>query len=300
LYWEVSGNPTGLPAVVLHGGPGAGSSPWHRRLFDPDRYRVVLLDQRGCGRSTPHAADPTVSLRENTTWHLVADLEQLRRHLGIDQWLVVGGSWGSALALGYPEKNPDRVTGLILTGVCTLRQCETEWYWGGGAAPMFPDAWEAFLAPVPISERRLTASLDAYARLLNDLDPQVHLSAADAWNGWDAATFAVESSQTAHRTEPCTPADYAAARLSNHYAVYDGWVTDGQLLSAADRLADIPGVLVQGRYDVQTPLVRAWDLAHAWPRAELVIVDGAGHSPRHPELAGHLVAAIDRFAAPVG
>ncbi|MET0302920.1 MAG: prolyl aminopeptidase, partial [Microbacteriaceae bacterium] len=187
LYWEQSGNPDGKPVVFLHGGPGAGTSPWQRRFFDPEKYRIVLFDQRGCGRSTPHASDPTADLRHNTTWHLVADIELLRRNLGIESWQVFGGSWGSALALAYAESHPDAVTELVLRGIFTLRRHELEWFYEGGASSIFPDLWEDFLAPIPVLER--SHLIEAYHRRLTDPDPAVHVPAGIAWSQWEASTL---------------------------------------------------------------------------------------------------------------
>jgi proline iminopeptidase len=296
LYWEVSGNRGGKPAVVLHGGPGAGSSPHHRRLFDGDRYRVVLFDQRGCGRSTPHASHPATQLSSNTTWHLVADIERLRSHLDIDRWLVLGGSWGTVLALAYAQAHPERVSQLVLTGVCAQRRKETEWYWGGGAAFLFPEAWERFLAPLPPAQRKYPQLIEAYARLLNDPDPAIHMPAGVAWTRWDLETMTMQPDSDAGMPATDARADYTAARICNHYVRHDAWIRDGQLIAGADALAAIPGVLVQGRYDVQTPATTAWELARAWPAAELMLVT-AGHSAREKAVAHELVRATDRFAA---
>jgi proline iminopeptidase len=296
VYWEVAGNPAGKPAVVLHGGPGTGGSPGHRRLFDPSRYRVVLFDQRGCGRSVPHASHPATPLTENTTWHLVADIERLRVHLGIDRWLVVGGSWGTVLGLAYAQAYPERVSQLVLTGVCAQRRKETQWYWGGGAAFLFPEAWERFLAPLPPSQRKYPHLIEGYARLIQDPDPAVHLPAVAAWTGWERETTSLQPDSGALQAAADTPADYAAARICIHYIVNDAWLRDDQLIAGADTLAAIPGVLVQGRYDVQTPATTAWELARAWPAAELVMVT-AGHSARETAIARELVRATDRFAA---
>lgn len=294
VFWEQSGNPEGKPVVFLHGGPGGGTSPWNRRFFDPAVYRIVLLDQRGCGRSTPHAGEPDADLRHNTTWHLVADIELLRRNLGIDRWQVFGGSWGSTLALAYAQAHPARVTELVLRGIFTLRRHELEWFYEGGAAALFPDLWEDFLAPVPVLER--SRMIEAYHRLLSDPDPAVHVPAAVAWSRWEAATVTLVPNEQmiAANTEPV--AATAFARIENHYFVHAGWLREGQLIEDAGALRGIPTVIVQGRYDVCTPVMTAWDLHRALPEAELIIVPDAGHSAVEPGIARELRAATDRFA----
>lgn len=291
LYWELCGNPDGKPAVFLHGGPGAGCSPDHRRLFDPARYNVLLLDQRGCGRSTPHAG-----LAANTTWHLVADIERLREMAGVERWLVFGGSWGSTLALAYAETHPERATGLILRGIFTFLRYEVDWlYRPGGASRIFPDKWEAFLAPIPDEERGDLVA--AYARRLDDPDDAVRIEAAKAWSRWEAEVVTLlpnpslveESTQDAHAV--------AIARIENHYMAHGGWLEEGQLLRDAGRLGAIPGVIVQGRYDICTPPQAAWDLHRAWPEADLRIVPDAGHSFAEPGILDGLVRATDEMAA---
>jgi proline iminopeptidase len=295
LYWEQSGNPEGKPVVFLHGGPGAGTSPWQRRLFDPERYRIVLFDQRGCGRSTPHASAPDADLRHNTTWHLVADIELLRKNLGIESWQVFGGSWGSALALAYAQTHPDVVTEIVLRGIFTLRRHELEWFYEGGAEAIFPDLWEKFVAPIPVLER--SRLIEAYHRRLSDPDPAVHVAAGMAWTRWEASTLTLrpDPELVASMTDPA--AAVAFARIENHYFVHGGWFREGQLIADAGALRDIPAVIVQGRYDVCTPPMTAWDLHRAWPEAELVMVDDAGHSATEPGIQAALVAATDRFAA---
>lgn len=294
VYWEQSGNPDGKPVVFLHGGPGAGTSAWHRRFFDPERYRIVLFDQRGCGRSTPHASEPDADLRYNTTWHLVADIELLRRNLGIDHWQVFGGSWGSALALAYAQTHPEAVTELVLRGIFTLRRHELEWFYEGGAASIFPDLWEDFIAPIPVLER--SHLIEAYCRRLTDPDPAVHGPAAVAWSRWEASTLTLrpDPDLVANMTEQS--AATAFARIENHFFMHEGWFAEQQLIDGAHRLRDIPAVLVQGRYDVCTPIMTAWDLHRAWPEAELIVIDDAGHSASEPGIAAALVAATDRFA----
>src|SRR5882757_3471157 len=303
LHWESCGNPDGKPVVFLHGGPGGGSKPDHRRAFDPARYRIVLLDQRGCGRSTPHAADPDpatalAALHDNTTADLVADLERLRTHLDIDRWQVFGGSWGSTLALAYAQAHPARVTELVLRGIFTLRRWELDWYYGGGAQALFPDRWAEFLEPLP-PELRASASreiIDAYHRLLHDPDPSVAERAAVAWSSWEASTITLRP--RAALVESFSEREFALAfaRIENHYMRHSGFVAEGQLIRDADRLADIPGVIVQGRYDACTPIRTAWDLHLAWPSAELIVVDDAGHAFDEPGIQHALVTATDRFA----
>ncbi len=294
VYWEQSGNPDGRPVVFLHGGPGAGTSPWHRRFFDPERYRIVLLDQRGCGRSTPHMSDPDADLRFNTTWHLVADLELLRRNLGIEKWQVFGGSWGSALALAYAETHPGVVTELVLRGIFTLRRHELEWFYEGGAAALFPDLWESYLAPIPVLER--SRLIEAYARRLADPDPAVHVPAAVAWTTWEASTLTLLPDPDLVASMAAQDAAVAFARIENHYFLSGGWFREGQLLEDAAAIRHIPTVIVQGRYDVCTPMMTAWELHRALPDAEFVVVPDASHAASEPGIARALRAATDRFA----
>ncbi len=291
VHWECLGNPEGRPVVFLHGGPGGGCLPVHRRFFDPDRYRIVLFDQRGCGRSRPHAAEPGADLSANTTWDLVADIERLREHLGVARWQVFGGSWGSTLALAYAQRHPDRVLELVLRGVFTLRRRELDWYYGpDGAGALFPERRERFLEPVPEHERG--DCIAAYHRLLRDTDPQVHGPAAVAWSTWEAATITLleQPDLIAQFADP------AFARIENHYFIHSGWLDEGQLIAGAPALAGIPGVIVQGRYDVATPAVTAWDLHRAWPGSQLVVVPDAGHAVTEPGIVDALVRATDRFA----
>ncbi|WP_125133269.1 prolyl aminopeptidase [Microbacterium sp. 10M-3C3] len=294
IHYEQSGNPDGKPVVYLHGGPGGGTSPWQRRFFDPEKYRIILFDQRGCGRSTPHASDAAADLRFNTTWHLVADMELLRKNLGIRQWQVFGGSWGSTLALAYAETHRDAVSELILRGIFTLRRHELEWFYEGGASALFPDLWEEYLAPIPVLER--SRLIEAYHRRLSDPDPAVHGPAALAWTRWEAATVTLEPDEKfiGEMTEAAHA--LAFARIENHYFVHGGWLREGQLIEDAPRLAGIPTVIVQGRYDVCTPMMTAWDLHRALPEAEFVVVPDAGHSATEPGIARALRAAADRFA----
>ena len=296
IAYEQSGNPEGKPVVFLHGGPGAGTSPWHRRFFDPERYRIILLDQRGCGRSTPHASEPDADLRHNTTWHLVADIELLRKNLGIEKWQVFGGSWGSALALAYAESHPQAVTEIVLRGIFTLRRHELEWFYEGGAASIVPDLWEEFIAPIPILER--SQLMEAYHRRLSDPDPAVHVPAAVAWSRWEAAnlTLLPDPELIEAMTEP--KAAVAFARIENHYFLHGGWFAPDQLIANVDRIRDIPAVIVQGRYDVCTPAMTAWDLHRAWPEADFVMIPDAAHAASEPGIAAALRAAADRFAEP--
>lgn len=289
VYWEQCGKPGGIPAVFLHGGPGGGCGPAHRRLFDPSRYAVTLFDQRGCGRSTPHA-----SLEANTTWDLVADIERLRELAGVDKWLVFGGSWGSTLALVYAETHPERVSGLILRGIFTLRRFELDWYYQSGASLIFPDKWEKFLAPIPQAERG--DMIAAYASRLTGSDRAAQIEAARAWSVWEGETITLLPDPAIAAQHGGDAYALAFARIENHYFTHGGWLDEGQLIRDAGRLKDIPGVIVQGRYDVATPAVTAFDLHRAWPGAELHIVDDAGHAFSEPGILDRLICATDAFA----
>lgn len=295
VYWEQSGNPEGKPVVFLHGGPGGATSPWQRRFFDPEKYRIILFDQRGCGRSTPHASDPSADLRYNTTWHLVADMELLRRNLGISKWQVFGGSWGSALALAYAQSHPEAVSEIVLRGIFTLRRHELEWFYEGGTSMIFPDLWESFIAPIPVLER--SRVIEAYHRRLFDPDPAVHIPAGVAWTTWEAATVTLQPDpdMIASMAEP--GAATAFARIENHYFVHNGWFDEGQLIAGVAAIRDIPCVIVQGRYDMCTPMMTAWDLHRAWPEAQFVVVPDAAHSATEPGIARALREATDSFAA---
>ncbi|MET8776218.1 prolyl aminopeptidase [Nocardia sp. NPDC004654] len=294
VYWEVSGNPEGKPVVFLHGGPGGGTAPFHRQFFDPSAYRIVLFDQRGCGRSTPHIADGA-DLALNTTWHLVADIEALRGHLGIARWQVFGGSWGSTLALAYAQKHPERVTELVLRGIFLLRRKEIDWYYNGAAGYVYPDEWEKFLAPVPEAERDGDL-VEAYHRLLHSPDPEVATAAAIAWSVWEGSTSSLlpHPDRVAETGEPRFA--LAFARIENHYFRHGGFLEEGQLLRDVDAISHLPVVIVQGRHDIVCPAVSAWDLHRAWPGSQLHIVDDAGHAANEPGIVDRLVRATDGFA----
>jgi len=289
LYYEQCGNPQGKPVVLLHGGPGAGCSAKMRRFHDPKHYRIVLFDQRGSGRSTPHA-----DLVDNTTWDLVADIERLREHLGIERWQVFGGSWGSTLALAYAEAHPRRVSELVLRGIFMLRRWELEWFYQQGANRLFPDAWEQYLTAIPEVERGDLIS--AYNRRLTSPDEATRLSAARAWSVWEASTSLLlqdEAFIEGHR-DPHFALSFA--RIESHYFVHGGFFdVEDQLLRDAHRLAGIPGAIVHGRYDVVCPIQNAWELHKAWPGSKLVISPSAGHSAYEPENASALVEATDSF-----
>jgi proline iminopeptidase len=290
LYYEESGNPKGKPVVFLHGGPGGGSDPKHRRFFNPDKYRIVNFDQRGCGKSTPYA-----SLEANTTWDLVADIERLREHLEIDTWQVFGGSWGSTLALAYAEKHPNRVTELVLRGIFLLRKQEIDWFYQRGASILYPDAWEPYLAHIPEAERG--DLLKAYHARLTSEDPAVRLAAAKVWSGWEGSTSKLipDADFTGHFEED--EFALAFARIECHYFANRGFFdTDDQLLRDAHKLRHIPGVIVQGRYDVVCPMESAWALHRAWPEADFIITPDSGHSAFEAPNSRALVAATDKFA----
>ena len=289
IYYEECGNPAGKPALVLHGGPGGGISPFLRQMHDPGAYRIILFDQRGCGQSTPHA-----ELRDNTTWDLVSDIETLRRHLGIEGWQVVGGSWGSTLALAYAETHPQRVSELIVRGIFTLRESEIRWFYQQGADALFPDFWEGFIAPIPPAERHDLVS--AYYRRLTGDDPAEQLRCARAWSQWEGATLSLLPDEKRVAAFGKDEFAIAFARIECHYFVNKGFFRqDGQLLADAHRLRGIPGIIIQGRYDVVTPAMTAWDLHKAWPDAALVMVPDAGHTATEPGIAAALVMATDRF-----
>jgi len=286
---EESGNPNGKPVVFLHGGPGGGTSPKHRRFFDPRKYRIILFDQRGCGQSLPYA-----EVRENTTWDLVADLERIREHLGVTRWQVFGGSWGSTLALAYAQKHPERVTALVLRGIFLLREWELRWFYQEGTSRLFPEAFEAFREAIPEAEHGDLAA--AYAKRLFSEDPAVNLPAAKAWSIWEGSVSKLLPDETFAASYGQDATTLAFARIECHYFVHKGWLeSEDQLLRDAGRLAGIPGVIVQGRYDVVCPAQNAWDLHRAWPDSELIIVPDAGHSATEGSISKALVAATDRY-----
>ncbi|MGV3620990.1 MAG: prolyl aminopeptidase [Archangium sp.] len=291
LYFEESGNPNGKPVVFVHGGPGGGTEPKQRQFFDPSAYRIVLFDQRGCGKSTPFA-----SLENNTTWHLVADMEKLRTHLKIEKWQVFGGSWGSTLALAYAQTHPERCTELVLRGIFLLRKWEIDWFYQDGTSHLFPDAWEKYLAAIPESERGDLVA--AYYRRLTSADPKVRADAARAWSQWEGRTsYLLPNASYLSKTGEDSFAD-AFARIECHYFVNGGWLTgDKALLNPANiaRMKHIPGVIVQGRYDVVCPMESAWALHRAWPEAQLRIVEDAGHAAHEPGNLHELIEATDRF-----
>jgi proline iminopeptidase len=292
LYWERSGTKGAKPAVFLHGGPGGGFSARHRQLFDPKLYDVLLFDQRGCGKSTPNA-----SLDNNTTWHLVADIERFRQMIGVDTWLVFGGSWGSTLALAYAEAYPQNVSELVVRGIYTLTRAELDWYYQFGVSEMFPDKWEQFVAPIPTHERH--EMMAAYRRRLTGDDRQAQIEAARAWSLWEGQTITL-------LPEPDTSDKFgeddfalAFARIENHFFVHAGWMDEGQLLRDAGKLADIPGTIIHGRYDMPCPAKYAWGLHKAWPKAEFKLIEGAGHAYSEPGILDALIRATDQYAGKV-
>ena len=292
LAWELSGNPDGKPVVFLHGGPGGGSSPDHRRQFNPEKYKILVFDQRGCGKSTPFA-----SLENNTTWDLVEDVEKLRTEVAkVDKWQVFGGSWGSTLALAYAQKYPERATELVLRGIFLFQQYELDWlYKEGGASAVYPDKWDEFVALIPEDERG--DLLTAYRKRLTSDDSEVQLAAAKAFSAWEANTVTLLPNP--HVMEEFTEGHKAIsiARIENHYMVAKGWLEEGQLLANADKLRGIPGVIVQGRHDTCTPPRAAWQLKQAWPEVDLQIVPDGGHLYNEPGILDGLVRATDKFAS---
>ncbi|MEM7437138.1 MAG: prolyl aminopeptidase [Myxococcota bacterium] len=293
VYYEQCGNPTGKAAVFVHGGPGGGSHPVHRRFWDPSAYRIVLFDQRGCGRSTPHA-----ELDNNTTWDLIADMERIREHLGIDRWQLFGGSWGSTLSLAYAQQHPERVTELVLRGIFLLRRREIDWYYQEGAGRIFPEAWEKFLAPIPTDERG--DMVRAYHARLTSADREVRMEAARAWSTWEGSTSRlVPDPSLIARTGEDRFAE-AFARIECHYFRNDGFFDDDeQLLKNIGKIQHLPAVIVQGRYDVVCPAESAYELHRAWPSSRLHIVPTAGHSALEPGITERLVEATQAFAAGV-
>ena len=293
VYWEECGNPEGKPALVVHGGPGSGCSVGMRRV-DPDRYRTVLFDQRGCGRSTPHASDPATDMRVNTTEHLLADMERLREHLGIERWLLTGGSWGSTLILAYAERHPERVSEIVIVSVTMTRRTEIDWLYRG-VARFFPAEWERFRAGLPAADRDGDL-VGGYARLMEHPDPAVRSRAAQDWTAWEDAVISLEPEGRPNIYSDRAPDDLLAfVRICTHYFAHAAWLEEGALLRDAGRLAGIPGVLIHGRLDMGGPLRTAWELAQAWPDAELIAVSGSGHTG-NAAMGDHMLAAFDRFA----
>jgi proline iminopeptidase len=292
VYWEVCGSPRGKPAVVLHGGPGSGCTAGVRRYFDPSAYRLVLFDQRGCGLSTPHASDPRTDLSANTTEHLLTDVERLRHHLDIDRWLVFGGSWGSVLGLAYAERHPQRVSEMVLTGAATGRRSETDLL-TRGLGQLFPQAWARFRDAVP-EDARAGDLAEAYSRLLDDPDPAVRAKAARDWCDWEMALEPPSPQPNPRYQSP--EFRMAFARIVTHYWRHGSWLEEGVLLEEAGRLAGIPGVIIQGSLDLGNLLGTPWELAHAWPGSELIVVVDAGHNYSAPGIQEALIAATDRLS----
>lgn len=289
VYWERVGTKGAKPAVFLHGGPGGTISPTQRRLFDPALYDVILFDQRGCGKSTPNA-----SLENNTTWHLVADIERLREMMGVEQWLVFGGSWGSTLALAYAQTHPERVSELVLRGIYTLTKAELDWYYQFGVSEMFPDKFERFQAPIPENERH--EMMAAYRRRLVGDNREEQMACARAWSLWEGETITLLPNPDYSAAFEEDDYALAFARIENHYFVHAGWLEEGQLLRDAHKLKDIPGVIIHGRYDMPCPAKYAWMLHKAWPKADFHLIEGAGHAFLEPGILDQLIRATDRFA----
>ena len=291
IYYEVSGNPNGKPAIFVHGGPGGGGSTEVRRFFNPELYKIIVFDQRGCGRSKPHA-----SLNDNTTWHLVSDMERIREKLGIEQWLVFGGSWGSTLSLAYAQAHPTRVSELVLRGIFMLRKKELDWFYQEGASKIFPEPWQEFLEPIEDDKR--DNLMDAYREIFYGDDQVKKLQAAVAWSKWEAATSSLLISKS--RVDEFQDPEFALAfaMIENHYFVNKGFFEDeNQLLENLEVIRHIPAVIVQGRYDVVCPMESAWELTHKWPEAEFIVTPNSGHSAFEKENIAALVAATDKFAS---
>ena len=291
IYYEVSGNPNGKPAIFVHGGPGGGGSTEVRRFFNPELYKIIVFDQRGCGRSKPHA-----SLKDNTTWHLVSDMEKIRAKLGIERWLVFGGSWGSTLSLAYAQAHPTRVSELVLRGIFMLRKKELDWFYQEGASKIFPESWQEFLEPIEDDKR--DNLMDAYREIFYGDDQEKKLQAAVAWSKWEAATSSLLISKS--RVDEFQDPEFALAfaMIENHYFVNKGFFEDeNQLFENLDVIRHIPTVIVQGRYDVVCPMESAWELASKWPEAEFIVTPNSGHSAFEKENIAALVAATDKFAS---
>lgn len=289
LYYEQSGNPDGKPVVVLHGGPGGGCIPEYRQYFNPEKWRIIMFDQRGCGRSLPYA-----ELRENTTWDLVEDIEKLRIHLGVESWVVFGGSWGSTLSLAYSQTYPERCNGLILRGIFMLRSEELHWFYQEGASYIFPDAWEEYVKPIPPEERY--DFLSAYYKRLTSDDPLVQLEAAKAWSVWEGSTSKLYPDSNLMERFGESEFAIAFARIECHYFINKGFFEpENQLLVNVDKIRQIPGVIVQGRYDIVCPMKSAWELHRAWPEAEFIVIPDGGHSMSEPGIRSALISATDQF-----
>jgi proline iminopeptidase len=291
IYYEESGNPNGKPAIFVHGGPGGGGSTEVRRFFNPELYKIIVFDQRGCGRSKPHA-----SLKDNTTWHLVSDMERIREKLGIEQWLVFGGSWGSTLSLAYAQAHPTRVSELVLRGIFMLRKKELDWFYQEGASKIFPEPWQEFLQPIEDDKR--DNLMDAYREIFYGDDQEKKLQAAVAWSKWEAATSSLLISKS--RVDEFQNPEFALAfaMIENHYFINKGFFEDeNQLLKNLDVIRHIPAVIVQGRYDVVCPMESAWELASKWPEAEFIVTPNSGHSAFEKENIAALVDATDKFAS---
>lgn len=294
VYWEACGNPSGKPALVVHGGPGSGCSTGNRRSLDPERYRVVLFDQRGSGRSRPHASDPAADMSVNTTHHLLVDMELLRAHLGIERWLLFGGSWGSTLSLAYAQRHPSRVSEIVLLGVTTTQRAELDWLYSG-VGRFFPEEWAAFRRGVPVASRD-GGLLAAYARLMEDADPGVRSRAAADWAAWEDAVVSLEPNGRPNSYSDRPPdAVLAMVRICAHYFSHGAWLEDGELLRNAGLLAGIPGTLIHGRLDLSAPLSTAWELARAWPDARLVVISDSGHTGSDAMRAA-VLDALDGYA----
>jgi proline iminopeptidase len=294
VYWESLGNPDGKPALVIHGGPGSGASRNPVRSWDPERYRIIRFDQRGCGRSTPHASDPATDMTVNTTWHLVADMELLREHLGVGKWLLMGSSWGSTLLLAYAERFPERVSEIIIAAVTMTRPSEVDWLYRG-ARRFFPEAWERFRAGVPEAERDGNL-VQAYGRLMENPDPDVRARAAQDWLTWEDAVISQEvNGKPGAYSDKVPDAKLAFVRICAHYFGHNAWLEDGRILRDAHRLHGIPGILVHGRNDLGCPVLTAWELAQAWPDARLVVIEDSGHTGS-TTMTEALLAATDEFA----
>ncbi len=294
IWWEECGNPDGTPLLVVHGGPGGGCIASHRRAYDPSAYRIILFDQRGCGRSLPHASDPDVSLQTNTTWHLIADMERLRAELGVDRWVLSGASWGTALALAYAQSHPDRVRAMVLRSIFTLRASELRWAYHEGASQLLPERWQEFRGAVPEGERDDLVA--AYRRRLESADKQTRVSAAQAWTRWELAGMLLHPNPQVEAIFAEPDFAVAFARIESHYVAHGGFFREGQLIADVDAIRHIPAVILQGRYDLCTPPVTAWDLHLAWPQADLQLVNDAGHSLDEPGMVHRLIEATDRFA----